>query len=339
MTRALQRSDDSRVIDLIAHGRQDLAQAKTIHETQRVREQAGALKDLASRERRLQEQQGVRSGVLDAELDAAELWIDAYRQEGTLLRELQETGERQPHGGDMAKSHGVISLIGLGYEHGQEAKRAIDVSVVPESVVDDYKLRQRERREPCSMAGLIRYWADLLKKRDVLDMPLPVGTFRTLVIDPPWPMGKSARIETPEQGSTLDYPTMSLEQIAALPIEEHAAEDSHLYLWVTQRFVPAGLDLIERWGFKYHCLLTWLKPGGFAPFSWMFNTEHVVFAYRGRFELRELGLNIGFQAPRGDHSEKPAAFYDMVERASFEPWVELFARRGRANWTVWGDEM
>lgn len=343
MTRALAPLPDSRVIDLIAHGRRDLAEAKTIHETQRVREQAGAIKDLASRERRLQEQQGVRSGVLDAELDAAELWIDAYRQEGALLRELQDAGERDSAGGDRKSSLRGVTMIqtnaDLGYAHNIEVKRAIDVSGVPESVVDDYKLRQREKREPCTMAGLIRYWADLLKRRDVIDMPLPTGVFRTLVIDPPWPMGKSARVDTPEQGSTLDYPTMSLEEIEALPIQEHAAADAHLYLWVTQRFLPAGLKLVEDWGFKYHCLLTWLKPGGFAPFSWMFNTEHVVFAYRGRFELRELGLNIGFQAPRGAHSEKPETFYEMVERASFEPWVEMFARRGRANWTVWGDEM
>lgn len=338
MTRALTRQD-TRVIDLIAHGRQDLAQAKTIHETQRVREQAGVLKDVATRERRLQESQGIRNGVLDAELDAAELWIDAYRQEGALLRELQDAGERQPHGGQGGKLQGVISLAGLGYTQNNEAKRAIDVSVVPDNVVDDYKVRQRDKHEPCTMAGLIRYWADQLKRRDIIDMPLPTGVFRTLVIDPPWPMGKSVRVETPEQGSDLDYPTMALDEIGKLPVQEHAADDSHLYLWVTQRFLPAGLEFVEKWGFKYHCLLTWLKPGGFAPFSWMFNTEHVVFAYRGRFELRELGLNIGFQAPRGDHSEKPEAFYELVERASFEPWVELFARRGRANWTVWGDEM
>lgn len=333
------RADTLRIMDLLADVERGLAEVKTIHEAQRLREQAGALHDLATRQRRVLEQQGIRSGVLDAELDAAELWIDAYRQEGSLLREMQDSGERQPHGGDMAKWHAATSLVGLGYDYTKDAKRAIDVSRVPDPVVETYKLRQREKREPCTMAGLIRYWADLSKRRDAMDMPLPAGTFRTLVIDPPWPVDKSVRVATPEQGSHLDYPTMALEEIEALPIEEHAANDAHLYLWVTQRFLPAGLELVDRWGFKYHCLLTWLKPGGFAPFSWTFNTEHVVFAYRGRFELRELGLSIGFQAPRGAHSEKPDAFYDLVERASFEPWLDMFARRGRTNWTVWGDEM
>jgi N6-adenosine-specific RNA methylase IME4 len=329
---------DSRLIDLITRGGRDLAEAKTIHETQRVREQAAAIKDLAGRERRLQEQQGVRSGVLDLELDAAELWIDAYRQEGLLLRELQEAGERATVGRP-GKSWHAATIFELGYADGKDVKRAIDVSVVPEPVVDDYKLRQREKREPCTMAGLIRFWADSMKRQRSDEVPLPVGTFRTLVIDPPWPMGKSARVETPEQGSELDYPTMSLEEIAALPISERAAPETHLYLWVTQRFLPAGLELVESWGFKYHCLLTWLKPGGFAPFSWMFNTEHVIFAYRGEFELRELGLNIGFAAPRAAHSVKPDHFYELVERASFEPRLEMFARRPRDGWNVWGDEV
>jgi Transcriptional activator, adenine-specific DNA methyltransferase len=329
----------AQIIDLVEHCRRDLAEAKTVWEARVIRERAAAIKELATRQERLEDPQVVRSHALATRMDAAELWIDAYRVEGLLLREMQDAGERHPQGGDMAKSHDVISLPDLGYAHGQEAKRAIDVSVIYEEVVGEYKSRQRDKSEPGTMAGLIRYWADWLKQRNAVAMPLPTGVFRTLVIDPPWPMGKSARVETPEQGSTLDYPTMSLDEIAALPIAEHAADDAHLYLWVTQRFLPDGLALVEEWGFKYHCLLTWLKPGGFAPFSWMFNTEHVVFAYRGQFELRELGLNIGFQAPRGAHSEKPEAFYDMVERASFEPWVELFARRGRANWTVWGDEM
>lgn len=334
MTMDLARADLPSIIDLVKHGQRDLAEAKTVWQTRGVRERAGAVKDLAARERRLMESQGIRSGVLDAELDASELWIDAYRHEGTLLRDMERA-----HAGDNQWSlQRVTTNAGLGYTHNIEVMRALKVSDVPESTVEDYKARQREKREPCTMAGLIRYWQDSMR-RSLGDIDPPVGTYRTLVLDPPWPMDKSVRVDTPEQGSYLEYPTMTIDQIAALPIVDCSAPEAHLYMWVTQRFLPDGLALVEEWGFKYHCLLTWMKPGGFAPFSWMFNTEHVIFAYRGGFELHELGLNIGFQAPRGAHSEKPDCFYEMVERASFEPRLELFARRERPGWSVWGDEV
>lgn len=42
--------------------------------------------------------------------------------------------------------------------------------------------------------------------------------------------------------------------------------------------------------------------------------------------------------PRGKHSEKPDAFYDLVEQVSPAPYVELFARRARFGWDYWGDE-
>jgi N6-adenosine-specific RNA methylase IME4 len=336
--------DETQIFDaLIADGQRALAKAKTVWDARGVRERAAATRDVVSRARRLSKSQGVRNGVLDAELNAAELWIDAYRLEGVLLIALQEAGERDVAGGDRKSSSRTVTMIPtnaeLGYSHNMEVARAVGVSRVPESVVVTYKAKQREKRDPCTMAGLLRYWADWQKRGAAIDVPLPVGTFRTLVLDPPWPMDKLARVESPQQGSRLDYPTMTLEEIEALPIKSRSAPDTQLYLWVTQRFLPVGLDLVKAWGFTYHCLLTWLKPGGFAPFSWMFNTEHVIFAYRGNFELRELGLKIGFQADRGAHSEKPDAFYQLVERASFEPRLELFARRERPGWSVWGDEV
>src|SRR5690606_28122022 len=36
--------------------------------------------------------------------------------------------------------------------------------------------------------------------------------------------------------------------------------------------------------------------------------------------------------PRGSHSEKPAAFMDVVESVSPGPYVELFARAPRLGW-------
>ena len=322
----------------ISEARAALARANSVEEIRRVKEWAAATRDVLRRHRRVF---GARVEAEDAELDASELCVDAVRSEGNMLQAMQRTGDRAIDGRPRKLPHGVAVIPTsdeLGYKHTQEITRAVQLAVVPQDTVDAYKERQRGKREPSTVAGLIRYWTDKARP-SVGDVAAPAGTYHTLVIDPPWPMGRSVRADSPTDGSTLDYPTMSLDEIAELPIASCSADDTQLYLWVTQRFLPDGLKLLKDWGFTYHCLLTWLKPGGFAPFSFTFNTEHVLFGYRGRFELRELGLNIGFSADRTGHSSKPEVFYDLVERVSFEPRLEMFARRERPGWTVWGNEV
>lgn len=170
---------------------------------------------------------------------------------------------------------------------------------------------------------------------------LPQGKYRCLVIDPPWPVKKIEREERPNQGIELDYPTMSLEEIEALPIPDLAEESGcHLYLWVTQKFLPAGLQMVESWGFNYQCLMTWRKNVGFTPYSWMYDTEHVIFARRGNLPLQQLGLRLSFDAPVNGHSVKPDVFFDeRVVLASPEPRLEMFARRSREGFTVYGNEV
>jgi N6-adenosine-specific RNA methylase IME4 len=169
---------------------------------------------------------------------------------------------------------------------------------------------------------------------------LPKIICRCIVIDPPWPMQKIERDERPAQAAHLDYPTMSLDEIAALPVAERAdATGCHLYLWVTQKFLPVGLALVEGWGFRYQCLMTWVKPTGMTPFSWMYNTEHVIFARLGDLDLLKNGEKLSFEAPSVRHSTKPDIFYERVLRVSPGPRLDMFARRERDGFTAWGNEV
>lgn len=334
---SLSPADESEALTLVAKARTVLAQAKTLPELRTVKEWAGSAADAARRWRKLAQAQEMRQQALAAEMDAHDLRVDATRLEGQMLTDLRETGERV--GGRPAKESDATTLSRLGYKDRDEPARAMQIAAVPEKVLRDYKAERRERQEPASLAGLIRYAADASKRIQAEATALPDGCFRTIVIDPPWPMSKSDRIDYPEQGSRLEYPVMTLKEIAALPIPTVSSDGTHLYLWVTQRFLPEGLALIERWGFRYHCLLTWTKPGGFTPFTFMFNTEHAIFAYRPPLELARVGVKIGFAADARGHSVKPEAFYALAEEASFAPRLELFARRVRPGWTVWGDEV
>lgn len=166
--------------------------------------------------------------------------------------------------------------------------------------------------------------------------PLPSGTFPTIVADPPWRFN-----EKQDFGDGLaedKYPSMSTDEIAALAVSELAAPDSHLYLWTPVTKVPDALQVCEAWGFRYVSLLTWAKPGLGLGTWWRVSTEHIVFGVRGSLPTTP-NLRNWFEAPRRQHSVKPDEFFDLVEKASSAPYLELFARRRRVGWTTWGNEV
>ena len=132
---------------------------------------------------------------------------------------------------------------------------------------------------------------------------------------------------------------MSIAQLADLPVGELADVDCHLYMWVTNRSLPKGFGLLERWGFRYITALTWVKPSFGMGNYFRGQTEHVLFGVRGSQMLRRRDVGTYFAADRGagGHSSKPGAFYALVESCSPGPYLEMFSRSARANWTHWGE--
>lgn len=133
---------------------------------------------------------------------------------------------------------------------------------------------------------------------------------------------------------------MGLDAIKALPVESLAADQSHLWLWAITQHVDDAFDVAQAWGFVPITMLTWCKPGlGVGQFQC--NTEHVIVARRGSRHGNPFGMTGGtwFDWPRGRHSAKPDAFYDLVTRCSPEPFLELFARSKRLGWDAWGNEV
>lgn len=171
--------------------------------------------------------------------------------------------------------------------------------------------------------------------------------YQTVVADPPWEYhdgwpGWGERTQLP-------YAAMSLSDICALPVQDWLAREGYLFLWTTNRYLRAAYDVIEAWGCHPTTVLVWCKsPRGKGP-GGMFaiTTEFVIVAQRIRpgthaHGRRTSGQRIEsswFQWPRRKHSEKPEEFYALVERVSPGPYLELFARRPRLGWDVWGDEV
>jgi N6-adenosine-specific RNA methylase IME4 len=175
-------------------------------------------------------------------------------------------------------------------------------------------------------------------KDNKLDIPIPDGKYRTIVIDPPWPMAKIQREVRPKQ-IDMDYPVMTIEDIKALPIPKLAFEDGcHIYLWATHKQLPTAFDLFTIWGVNYECLLTWVKNVGITPFSWMYSTEHCLFGRIGNLPLLKLGKRLDFTANVREHSRKPDEFYNLVAEVSPEPRIDFFSREKREGFDQYGNE-
>jgi len=163
--------------------------------------------------------------------------------------------------------------------------------------------------------------------------------YRTIVIDPPWPIEKSLRTARPNQ-MEMDYKTWSLEEIRKFPIKKFISKDGcHLYLWTTHKYLPDAIQILGDWGFKYHCLLTWVKNVGFTPFSFMFSTELVLFGLMGNVAMIKKGERLDFTADAREHSRKPDTFYDLVKRVSPDPRIDIFSREKRDGFDQWGIEV
>lgn len=172
-----------------------------------------------------------------------------------------------------------------------------------------------------------------------------VNKYRTIVADPPWqyeaqPRGPSSF--GPSSRHELPYPQMTLEEIAALPVDGLAEADAHLYLWTTNRHLPEAFRILDGWGFRFRQVLVWRKTGCPTPFAASIAPNHVeylLFARRGNLGLLDrLSSNV-IEAPQQRvHSRKPDVFLDLVESVSPGPYLEMFARRVRLGWDGWGNE-
>lgn len=166
--------------------------------------------------------------------------------------------------------------------------------------------------------------------------------YRTIVADPPWEVAAGpASLHAPKQRTRpLPYPTMSVSEIAALPVESWAADSAHLYIWTINRYIEETYGIARAWGFKPSVLLVWAKaPKGRGLGGTFSNaTEYVLHATRGAGVAHGRVERNWWHWKRGAHSAKPEAFLDIVEQVSPGPYLEMFSRRARLGWDTWGNE-
>ena len=172
--------------------------------------------------------------------------------------------------------------------------------------------------------------------------------FRTILADPPWQFVNRTGKIAPEHGRLTRYPTMKLDEIAALPVASIAAPTAHLYLWCPNALLPEGLAVMKAWGFNYKSNIVWHKvrkdggsDGRGVGFYFRNVTELMLFGVRGK-NARTLApgrRQVNLLATRKrEHSRKPDEQYAIIEACSPGPFLELFARGTRKGWATWGNQ-
>jgi len=172
--------------------------------------------------------------------------------------------------------------------------------------------------------------------------------FATIMADPPWRFTNRTGKVAPEHKRLARYPTMNLEAICDLPIQNHLEETAHCYLWVPNALLPEGLQVLNAWGFNYKSNIIWHKirkdggsDGRGVGFYFRNVTEILLFGTKGKNArtLQRGRTQVNLLATRKrEHSRKPEEQYEIIEGCSWGPYLELFGRGRRENWTVWGNQ-
>ncbi len=166
--------------------------------------------------------------------------------------------------------------------------------------------------------------------------------YQTILADPPWEM-EFVKLKMRPNQVKMPYTMMTLKEIYELGItlRPFEADNCNLFLWTTHTYLPDAFKVLSEWGFNYHCCLTWDKTNGRPCWGFKRRTEFLLYGYRGKITVNQRGQFIPtlFTEKLTTHSTKPQILYEILERNTPEPRLEIFARNKRNGWDAWGNEI
>lgn len=177
-------------------------------------------------------------------------------------------------------------------------------------------------------------------------IPFPNKKYSVIYADPPWSYQDKRCI-----GNAADhYPTMHIEDICSLPVQDIAADNCVLFLWATYPMIKEALKVIEAWGFKYKSIgFQWIKLNRsgngyfFGLGRWTRgNTEPCLIAVKGKPRRASNSVSQLIFAPLRAHSQKPDITRDKIRElmgGGDHSYIELFARKTTPGWDAWGNEV
>jgi N6-adenosine-specific RNA methylase IME4 len=318
-----------RQLALLDQGKRLLAEARTIEAAKDIRDQAQAVEHYLRQ----------RGDSEEAMLDAAELKLRAERRLGWMLA----------NSDDFGRGKKSVTVANLGITHNQ-SKRWQRSASVPADRFEQHVAAAREQGE-LTTTGVLRLAKELQQPGKQDAPPMTTGClvsdlqtlidqgkrFGTVYADPPWNYSnQSTRASTDNH-----YKTMTVDEIAALPIRRLAAAYSHLHLWTTNAFLFDCPKIMDRWGFTYQGVFVWCKPQIGIGNCWRVSHEFLLLGIRGKprkFAKDAHDLRSWAAIDRDAHSVKPEQVRLWIEDASPTARLELFGRRAIQGWVVWGNE-
>ena len=164
------------------------------------------------------------------------------------------------------------------------------------------------------------------------------GTFPVIYADPPW---RYDVVESESRAIENHYPTMSNEDIYALPIQPLCTDDAVLFLWATSPKLAEAMQVVAAWGFNYKTCMVWVKDKIGMGYYARQQHELLLIATRGAPPTPAPADRPSsvVNATRDAHSAKPTEFYELIERMyPGLPKIELFCRSPRDGWSAWGNQ-
>lgn len=184
---------------------------------------------------------------------------------------------------------------------------------------------------------------------------LPRGHFGCILSDPPWAFRTYGGKDAVPTLADDPYPTMTLDEMKALPVAEIAAADCLLVMWIISSHLIEAIDLATTWGFTYRSLgPVWAKdrsPGQEEMFEdgpicdigmgYWFRQQCEIALVFGRGSPKRLSRSVRqyIGEPRREHSRKPSCVHDRIEQLVAGPYLEMFARSRRPGWSAWGNQI
>jgi len=182
----------------------------------------------------------------------------------------------------------------------------------------------------------------------------PNKKYQIIYADPPWKYRNEnppCRPEKIPETCKIEYyyPTMSLEEIINLPVNNICDNNCVLFLWSTTPAIQEALMVMKLWGFKYKTMITWEKTNNDCMGYWFrVCTEHLLIGIKGNIKSFRSMERTCYHNPRGKHSEKPHYFRNLINKLFVDKTkIELFARPPKdrlfedesyKGWDMWGNE-
>jgi len=252
---------------------------------------------------------------------------------------------------DNEPKHNTQKIVAekLGWSTGKKAMFDIVKTKAPEEVKE--KLRTGEvsinqaYKEIKKEEKIIERKQDIKKQlQDIESGKLPElwGKYEVVAIDPPWAYeekgGLSSNDFNPETTrGTTTYPTMKVNQIKEIDLP--LTDNSVVFLWTTHAFLKDAFDILEHWNLKYKATLVWDKEKMGMGRTIRLQCEFCLIAFKGNPIFNGSSERDIIRESRREHSRKPDAFYQYVERSTIGRKLEYFSREKRTNWEIYGNEV